>query len=149
MLVEVAAEVEALTSVPGLPYGAECDDELPHAWRRGRPRHAEALFDVRLDLAAQAQDHASAREHLKVVSGVGDRHRRTCEGDRDASEQLYPFAVLSGQCQRKEGVVTGVDRDGAVVAESLKVAHARGHRSQVGDQVTVDLHWVPGYSVLS
>src|SRR5207247_878209 len=72
--VELAAEVELLAFVPARPDGAHREDELAHPLRRVRPRHREPLLDVRLDLAAEAQDEAALRVELEVVADHGRRH---------------------------------------------------------------------------
>ena len=54
--VELATEGSACSPVvPRRPDGPDGQDELAHARRRVRPRHGEALGDVRLDLAAHAR----------------------------------------------------------------------------------------------
>ena len=65
-----AAEVERLLLVPARPDGADGEDQLAHAGRGMVPRHREPLGDVRLDLAAEAEDEPALRERLEVVAHV-------------------------------------------------------------------------------
>ena len=106
--VEVAAEVELGAVVPAVPDGADGQDHLAHAGRRVRPRHREALGDVRLDLRAEAEHEAAPGLRLQVVGRVGQRHRVAGEGDGDARAELERVGVLGGEDEREERVVAGL-----------------------------------------
>jgi hypothetical protein len=48
--IELTTEVEMAATVPGFPDGPDGENQLAHPERRLRPRHAEPLFDMLLDL---------------------------------------------------------------------------------------------------
>ena len=73
--VEVALEVELGAVVPRRPDGADRQDHLAHACGRVRPRHREALRDVGLDLAAQAEDEPALGRRLQVPGDLRQVHR--------------------------------------------------------------------------
>ena len=105
-----------------------------------RPRHAEAALDVRAHLGAETEDQTPSGQRLDVVGDIGDCHRSACQGDGDRGEQLDPLTVLGRQCEWDEGVVAGLHRDSAIVAEALEIADAGRDLTQRCDEVAVDLH---------
>ena len=123
--VEVAAEVELRAVVPAVPDGADGEDHLPHARRRVAPRHREALGDVRLDLAAEAEDEPALRERLQVVADVGQQHRVAGERDGDGRAELDLLRVLGGEQQREERVVARLGGPDAGVARLLALPWPR------------------------
>ena len=111
--VEVALEVELGAVVPRRPDGADGQDHLPHAGGGLRPRHREALRDVRLDLAAEAEDEAAAGRGLQVPGDLGQVHRVAGEGHGDAGAQLDPLgrpATASRSGKNGSWAVSAVQR---------------------------------------
>ena len=123
--VELAFEFEGRLVVPRRPDRLQREDVLAHAAGRVRPRHREALLDVRLDLRPEAEDEPAVRRLLQVVGGVGEHHRRAREGDRDAGGELDALGVLGRDRERQERVVAGLRREQPVVPDRLELA-ARG-----------------------
>src|SRR5207302_719346 len=83
--VKLAAEVELRVRVPAVPDRPHREDELAHSFRRMRPRGAEALLDVGLDLRPEPEDEATLRERLQVPAEVRQVHGAAGEGDGSAS----------------------------------------------------------------
>ncbi len=126
--VELAAEAQLGAVVPGVPDGPHGQDELAHPGRRVRPRHREALLDVRLDLAAEAEDEAALGRQLQVVgraspgsSGCGRTRRRSRSRARGAR------CARPASEQREERVVRRLRRPDPVVARRLlQLGHVCG-----------------------
>jgi hypothetical protein len=117
--VEVAAEVELGAVVPAVPDGAHGEDELAHASGGVGPRHAEALLDVGLDLAAEAEHEPTLGRELQVVADLGQHHGAARERDRDARAQLDALGLHSREEEREERVVGRLGRPHPVVAHVL------------------------------
>ena len=119
--VELAAELQRRPGEPRVPDRPDGEDQLAHPRRRVAPRHREALRDVRLDLAAEAEDEAALGERLQVPRQVGERHRVAGEGDGDRRAQLELRRVLGGEQQRQERVVARLGGPRARVPGALQL----------------------------
>ncbi len=138
--VEVAAEVQLLAVVPARPDGPYGEDELTHPGRRLRPGHREPLLDVGLDLAPEPEDEPPAREVLKVVAEVRQRHRVAGERHRDAGAELEVVGVLGRQDEGEERIVAGLGAEDAVVPDRLELPGRLARPDQPSGQHAVDLH---------
>ena len=118
--VELALEVERRVGRPGVPDRADREDELAHARRRLRPRHRVAPGDVRLDLRAEPEREAPARQRLDVVGLERDRHRVAREGDDDRRADLDRLGALGGDRAGEER-----DRSGSRTPTSRRSRRAR------------------------
>ena len=117
------------------------------------PLHREALGDVRLDLAAEAEDEAPLREGLQVPRRVGERHRRPGEGDGDRRAEFEMFGVLGAEQQRQERVVRCLGRPDAGIAGSFGFTGVGARLGEIGSEASVDFHaaerTVPGLAAVS
>ena len=113
--VELAPEVELFAGLPRLPDGPDGQDHLAHARRRVRPRHGEALRDVRLDLAAHPQHEPPLGQQLEVVGHDGQGHRVAGEGHGDAGAELELLGGRRADGNGEERVVAGLGRPHPVV----------------------------------
>src|SRR3970282_1491011 len=86
--VGLPAKIEPRARLPALPDRAERQHHFAQAWARRLPRDREAPQVVRLDLGAQAEDEAAARDLLEIPGRVGEDHRATGKGDGDGRAQL-------------------------------------------------------------
>ena len=138
--VELAAEGERLAGLPRLPDGPDGQNELPHPGRRVRPRHGEALGDVRLDLAAHAEHEAALAQQLQVVGQDGQRHGVAGERDGDARPELQLLGGGRTDGDGEEGIVVRLGRPHAVVAALLGLDRLRRNAVGVEPDAAVDLH---------
>ena len=98
------------------------------------------FVDVGLDLAAEAEDEAAARERLQVIADVGEQHRVASERDRDARAELDGLRVLRGEQQREERVVTGLRSPDAAVASLLGFLRRLAGLAEIETDASVNLH---------
>ena len=138
--VEVALEVELRAVVPRRPDRPDGEDHLPHARRRVRPRHREPLGDVRLDLAAEAEDEAALASSLEVPGDlarfIGLRANATAIPVPSSTRSV----VLCREQEREERVVARLRRPQPVVALRLLRRSRLAHAAQISTDAPVDLH---------
>ena len=106
--VELAAEVQPLTGLPGGEDRPQRADEFTHAGHRmveGRP---VALLDLGADLGAQPQGEPAPGEQLVVVGLVRQLNRVARERDRDVGHQVQAGHPGS-QRERREHVVRSLE----------------------------------------
>ena len=138
--VELAPEGERLAGLPRLPDRPDGQNELPHPGRRVRPRHGEALGDVRLDLAAHAEHEAALAQQLQVVGQDGECHGIASERDGDAGPELQLLGGGRADRNGEEGIVVRLGRPHAVVPALLGLDGLRRHAAGVEPDAAVDLH---------
>ena len=141
--VELAGELQRLALVPVRPDGAHGQDELPHTRRRVRPRHAEALGDMRPNLRAEAEHEAALRGGVQVMTDVGERHGRACERHRDGGHKVDFFGGLGRHEQREERVVPGLRAQDSRIAHLFQSTGFGAHLVQLPADAAVYLHRVP------
>ena len=139
--VEVTAEAQFGPVVPRRPDRPHGHDELPHARGGMAPGHREPPLDVRLYLAAQAEDEPPVRIGLQVMRGVGELHGGAGKGHRDGRAERHLPGVLGRQHQGQEGVMRGLRRPQPVVARLLVPPGLVDHRGGgPRPELAVDLH---------
>ncbi len=119
--VKLAAKIEFGLALPAIEDRLDGQDDLAHARGGLRPRHAEAVQDMRPDLGAQSEKEAAASNVLGPVREVREVHGIARERDGDGRSQPEVLRVLRGHRQREKGVVLGFETESAVVADFLKV----------------------------
>ena len=115
--VELTAEVEFRFAFPGVEDRANREHDFAHPRRGLRPRHAETLFDMGLDLRAEAKNKAPPANALHPVGEVREVHRVSRKRNGDRGPQSQSRRVFRRKDEGQKGVVLGLKAECAVVAD--------------------------------
>ena len=138
MRVELALEVELYAVVPVRKDRADRRDDLAHARRGLRPRHAEPPRDVRLDLRAEPECQAATRVRIEVVRMHRKQHRIARKRDRDARHQSQVVECPAASSNGRNGSCAASPVHDAVKAERFEPGRLVTHAAQVRRQVRVN-----------
>ena len=120
-----ALHVELGAVLPAVPDGAHRGDIFADPRPGGRPGHAVAALDMRLDLRAEPQREAAARQLLQGPGAHGGDGRAAREGDGDGGGELQLAGRLGGERHDDERIVLGLLDDHAVVADFFEQPRVR------------------------
>ena len=116
--------------------------DLAHARRRVAPRHREALGDVRLDLAAEAEDEPTLRS--SACRSLADVGQRSSGCGRRRRRSTVPSSIVcvcsAASSSGKNGSWLGLRRPDARVAGLLAVLGVCRRLGQIEPDASVDLH---------
>ncbi len=140
--VVLALECRPLAGAERAERRLDRPDVLAHAGGGLGPRHSVPVLDVLLDLGAEPEVEAPAREAREVPGGVRGQHRRPRERERDGGAHHDPLGVLQRQQGERERVVHGLRDLEPVVPGGLRATRVGGHVAQRDPRVHsgVDLH---------